>query len=435
MDCPHCNAIDENGQYCTQCGEQLQTPEDTEDQEQEQEKRYFGRFTSQQLIAFLTGLVVMLFIALIVIAAMGREVYTIGEGQTVMVNKGEEPEDAETAALRAAAVIEPSQAEDSVVGHWTYYTQPVQVEKVGDRRYRFTMKDKLYELVYDGVQYVLTNDQVRYYFVVNSSDQLQLNGADRPSGLAVENPLFPKDFLAGRVSRVGQNVHQMLVNPDAFAIVGQTYGQLAGRFGPGAVTVINDDQFIVFRGNGGNFAVAFTGKTVPLRSEGEKPYRLTPLTNTTEPTTPETPEPAPSPGNTDPGTVPKENTPTSPELESDTDKKTPEPRDYTYRVEVPEMPTFPSNAAVAGGVVWADLGFLVQNMPQQITLNELASVLGISFETGGGAEWVNGYQFYGGGSGYFAATYQYGNGRYKISGYGRDQLDKDKTTIFIEQIG
>lgn len=436
VNCPHCNAIDQNGQYCTRCGAQIQ---ESAEEIHHEERRYFGRFSAQQMIAFLTGFAMMLLIALIIFAVMGRETYTIGEGQTVMVNKGQEPEDGETVALRSATVEESTQPEDAVTGHWMHYTQGIKVDKIGNRRYRFMLENQPYEMLYNGTQYVINKDEVRYYFVINNNDKLILNGADRPSGLAVENPLFAADFLAGRVSSDGRPVMQMEVNPDAFSIIGYTYGQLAGRFGPGAVTVINDEQFIVFRGNGGNFAVSFSGESVPLAAEPEKKYRLTPLTNTPEqPTPPETsttPEP-PNPGTDDDEATPADkNKPKEPELETDTPPKVPETRDFTYRVEVPDMPTFPSNGAVASGVVWADLGFVVQNMPQQITLTELSGALGVNFETGGGSEWVNGYQFYGGTSGYFAATYQYGNGRYKLSGYGREQLDKDKTILFIEKIG
>lgn len=62
----------------------------------------------------------------------------------------------------------------------------------------------------------------------------------------------------------------MSVNGDAFNIVGKTYAELAGTYGPGSLSVIGDDQYIVFRGEGGNFRRAVPRRNRPTVCSGAK---------------------------------------------------------------------------------------------------------------------------------------------------------------------
>lgn len=433
MDCPHCGAKDQSGYYCENCGQQMveSLPED------KKKKR--------NLILIILGCLAMVILTAVIMSIWMKPNNPMTSDQPVIVNK----DGAETPAikeLRKAAVLEPRAKEDGIVGYWAYYTIDLQIEKIGDRRYRVRMGDAFYEMNYDGSQYRITDDTVNYYFYMDDKDSFKLTGADRPSKLEVENPIFPKDFVAERIGRNGMPMRTTSVNPDAFNIVGQSYGQLAGKFGPGSVTVINDRQFIVFRGSGGNFAVAFDGATVPLskgllgdyeisplQGKGSS-YSLTPLTNVTpgNNTNPTDPNTSTGTGGENANTTtPKDNT--TDKSKTDNDKAQPKGGE-TYRVEVPKMPSFPSNNAIATGVVWADLGFLVPNMEQTMSVNTLSEILGVPFEVGPGSEWLNGYEIYGGSDGYFAANYSTAQGVFKISGYGRDNLDRDKTTIFIQWI-
>ena len=105
-----------------------------------------------------------------------------------------------------------------------------------------------------------------------------------------------------------------------------------------------------------------------------------------------------------------------------------------YTVEIPDMPTFPSTSAVATGVVWADLGFVIKNAPDTLTVEDLSAVLGIALEVGTAPANESGFSFYGMDEGYFAGTYAYGDHSFYISGYGNSALAPDKTILFIQQI-
>ena len=105
-----------------------------------------------------------------------------------------------------------------------------------------------------------------------------------------------------------------------------------------------------------------------------------------------------------------------------------------YKVEIPDMPTFPSNTAVATGVVWADLGFVIKNAPDSMSVTDLSAVLGIALEVGDAPANASGFNFYGMDDGYFAGTYGINDHSYYISGYGKNALSADKTILFIQQI-
>ena len=98
------------------------------------------------------------------------------------------------------------------------------------------------------------------------------------------------------------------------------------------------------------------------------------------------------------------------------------------------MPTFPSTTAVATGVVWADLGFVIKNAPSTLSVEDLSAVLGIALEAGTAPANESGFAFYGMDEGYFAGTYAYGDHSFYISGYGNSALAPDKTILFIQQI-
>lgn len=458
MECPQCQAADQDGYYCVKCGAPLtDDPDNTGDAiVRRHVDAAMGEVVqrserNKKIIAFLSGALVMLLIALVLFAAtdlfgMGREALPSSDKPVVVTNEGA-AEDEATKALREMKALDPnaSVASDVIVGHWTNYTNGIKIDKVGDNMYRWDGKEGLFKMTFDGTSYVINRDKANYSFTMNGNDRFQLSAAATEGGNAIAEPIFKAGFVAGRVSQDGRSASGMSVNGDAFDIVGKTYGQLAGKFGPGALTVINDDQYILFRGDGGNFAVQFTGNTVPLESDLTHPtWRVVPLTNTT--TNP--PVAQPVEGNTTGGNQnttttdgdKKDNTTnggnntttTTPSTEQKKDQDKTE-SDKPYKVEIPDMPTFPSTSAVATGVVWADLGFLINNMPTTISLSELSKVMGVSFESGSGGASANGYQFYGSDKGYFAVSYSYGNHSYKISGYGKDTLDRSKTTVFIER--
>ena len=253
----------------------------------------------------------------------------------------------------------------------------------------------------------------------------------------------------------------MSVNGDAFNIVGKTYAELAGTYGPGSLSVIGDDQYIVFRGEGGNFAVQFQGETVPLSAQAQKDYDLTRLLSgsqsysvvpmsydNTTPVVDTTPNGTtdPTTGDTTTGST-TDNTPTPPSTTTDGNTTTnngngssnsnsndDDEEETEYTVEIPDMPTFPSTSAVATGVVWADLGFVIKNAPDTLTVEDLSAVLGIALEVGTAPANESGFSFYGMDEGYFAGTYAYGDHSFYISGYGNSALAPDKTILFIQQI-
>lgn len=353
-----------------------------------------------------------------------------------------------------------SLAEDTIVGHWRHYNEGSVIEKIGTAQYRWTIGDKVYPLDFADNKYTYEDENGNtYIFVLTDADHIQLAASSDKSGGLITNPAFESNYIAGRVGQDGTMAESMSVNGDAFNIVGKTYAELAGTYGPGSLSVIGDDQYIVFRGEGGNFAVQFQGETVPLSAQAQKDYDLTPLLSGSQSysvvpmsydnTTPN--------GTTDPSTggdtttgdgttstpptvtvPPTTTTPTTPGNDSTPPTTTTtdddEDEDTEYTVEIPDMPTFPSTTAVATGVVWADLGFVIKNAPSTLSVEDLSAVLGIALEVGTAPANESGFAFYGMDEGYFAGTYAYGDHSFYISGYGNSALAPDKTILFIQQI-
>lgn len=359
-----------------------------------------------------------------------------------------------------------SLAEDTIVGHWRHYNEGSVIEKIGTAQYRWTIGDKVYPLDFADNKYTYEDENGNtYIFVLTDADHIQLAASSDKSGGLITNPAFESNYIAGRVGQDGTMAESMSVNGDAFNIVGKTYAELAGTYGPGSLSVIGDDQYIVFRGEGGNFAVQFQGETVPLSAQAQKDYDLTPLLSgsqsysvvpmsydNTTPVVDTTPN-----GTSDPSTggdtttgdgttstpptvtvPPTTTTPTTPGNDSTTTTTTTtdddEDEDTEYTVEIPDMPTFPSTTAVATGVVWADLGFVIKNAPSTLSVEDLSAVLGIALEVGTAPANESGFAFYGMDEGYFAGTYAYGDHSFYISGYGNSALAPDKTILFIQQI-
>lgn len=359
-----------------------------------------------------------------------------------------------------------SLAEDTIVGHWRHYNEGSVIEKIGTAQYRWTIGDKVYPLDFADNKYTYEDENGNtYIFVLTDADHIQLAASSDKSGGLITNPAFESNYIAGRVGQDGTMAESMSVNGDAFNIVGKTYAELAGTYGPGSLSVIGDDQYIVFRGEGGNFAVQFQGETVPLSAQAQKDYDLTPLLSggqsysvvpmsydNTTPVVDTTPN-----GTSDPSTggdtttgdgttstpptvtvPPTTTTPTTPGNDSTPPTTTTtdddEDEDTEYTVEIPDMPTFPSTTAVATGVVWADLGFVIKNAPDTLTVEDLSAVLGIALEVGTAPANESGFSFYGMDEGYFAGTYAYGDHSFYISGYGNSALAPDKTILFIQQI-
>lgn len=357
-----------------------------------------------------------------------------------------------------------SLAEDTIVGHWRHYNEGSVIEKIGTAQYRWTIGDKVYPLDFADNKYTYEDENGNtYIFVLTDADHIQLAASSDKSGGLITNPAFESNYIAGRVGQDGTMAESMSVNGDAFNIVGKTYAELAGTYGPGSLSVIGDDQYIVFRGEGGNFAVQFQGETVPLSAQAQKDYDLTPLLSGSQSysvvpmsydnTTPNGTSDPSTGGDTTTGdgttstpptvTVPPTTTtPTTPGNDSTTTTTPPtttttdddEDEDTEYTVEIPDMPTFPSTTAVATGVVWADLGFVIKNAPSTLSVEDLSAVLGIALEVGTAPANESGFAFYGMDEGYFAGTYAYGDHSFYISGYGNSALAPDKTILFIQQI-
>ena len=353
-----------------------------------------------------------------------------------------------------------SLAEDTIVGHWRHYNEGSVIEKIGTAQYRWTIGDKVYPLDFADNKYTYEDENGNtYIFVLTDADHIQLAASSDKSGGLITNPAFESNYIAGRVGQDGTMAESMSVNGDAFNIVGKTYAELAGTYGPGSLSVIGDDQYIVFRGEGGNFAVQFQGETVPLSAQAQKDYDLTPLLSGSQSysvvpmsydnTTPNGTSDPSTGGDTTTGdgttstpptvTVPPTTTtPTTPGNDSTPPTTTTtdddEDEDTEYTVEIPDMPTFPSTSAVATGVVWADLGFVIKNAPDTLTVEDLSAVLGIALEVGTAPANESGFSFYGMDEGYFAGTYAYGDHSFYISGYGNSALAPDKTILFIQQI-
>lgn len=329
-----------------------------------------------------------------------------------------------TSKVKNADTIAPdtSLAEDTIVGHWRHYNTGSVIEKIGTGRYRWTIGDDVYPLDFKENKYIYEDENGNVYtFVLVNADRIQLaESKDADDGL-ITNPVFESGYIAGRVGQDGTMTKNLSINKDAFNIVGRTYADLAGTYGPGSLSVVGDDQYIIFRADGGNFAVQFTGETVPLKKSANQGYEVVHLTNTT-PTDPNTEPPT--------TTEPTPGIPPAPSTEPEEEEE-----DKEYKVEIPDMPTFPSNSAIATGVVWADLGFVIKNAPDTMSVEDLSAVLGISLEVGEAAPNASGFTFYGSDEGYFAGTYGINDHSYYVSGYGKNALSPDKTILFIEQIG
>lgn len=363
-----------------------------------------------------------------------------------------------TEQVKNADTIAPdtSLAEDTIVGHWRHYNTGSVIEKIGTARYRWTIGKQVYPLDFKDNVYVYEDENGNIYnFVLTDADHIQLASSSDASGGLITNPAFESGFIAGRVGQDGTMAKSMAVNGDAFNIIGKTYAELAGTYGPGALSVVGDDQYIVFRAEGGNFAVRFEGETVPLAAEAKGDYELSPLAgtsnysvvplsyNNTTSTTPEsnnngttdegtTTTPPDNNNNNNTTTTPPVTTTTPPSSSADSNDDDDENTEYT--VEIPDMPTFPSTTSVATGVVWADLGFVIKNAPDTMTVEDLSAVLGIALEVGTAPANESGFSFFGMDEGYFAGTYAYGDHSFYISGYGKSALEPDKTILFIQMI-
>ena len=345
--------------------------------------------------------------------------------------------ESQQAAIADAPIVAPSGelAADAVVGHWQHYTEGSVIEKIGTDTYRWTIGDAAYEMKFkDGAYTVKDEAGNTYTFSFSGPNRLVLTqSADQGGGL-VKDPVFENGFYCGRVGQDGSLSQNLSVNTDAFDILGRTYGELAGIYGPGALTVINGDQFIVFRGNGGNFAVQFSGATVPLAQETGKGYTITKLTYGAN-TAPSVNGNGSGSG-TENGASNQNGTTggTSNGNGTKTDSTDDQQEQKDYKLEIPDMPTFPSYSAVATGTVWMDLGFLVNNCPETMTVDDLSAILGISLEVGQAPASASGYTFFGMDEGYFAGTFSTDTHTFNVTGYGKSSLTRGKTQVFIQMI-
>lgn len=458
MQCPHCHAEDQTGHFCVKCGQRISeepeepasddssniSPKDDiytmgdEDSITETENPLdiltedplmLDTPSRKKKIISIAGFILGIALAVVVGLFLFQHFFGI---QPVGNNDG-------SSTVEQADIVSPEDGvvADSIVGHWRHYNTGIVIDKIGTDHYRWKSGKKVYELRFKDNQYVLKDESNSYYFFLEGPDRLKLqHSADADGGL-VKKPLFATGYVAGRIGQDGTPAKNLYVNKDAFDIVGRTYGELAGMYGPGAISVINDDQYIVFRGPGGNFAVQFSGNTVPL-AENNQDYKIVKLTaGNTTPTENDstgsnnsttTPPPTTPPANSTPPTNNNNSTTTNNESTSEKEEK------KDYKLEIPDMPTFPSNSAIATGVVWADLGFVIANAPQTMTVENLSAILKISLEVGDAPSNASGYTFYGMDEGYFAGVYTLGNHQFRLTGYGNKSLNKDKTTIFIEQL-
>ena len=351
--------------------------------------------------------------------------------------------ESQQAAIAEAPIVAPSGtlASDTVVGHWRHYSDGSVIEKIGTDTYRWTIGDDAYQMKFkDGVYLVEDDRSNTYTFTFSGPNRLVLTESIDAGGGLVKDPVFETGFYCGRVGQDGSLSQNLSINPDAFDIIGHTYGELAGIYGPGALTVINDDQYIIFRGNGGNFAVQFSGQTVPLKTDG-KGYTVARLTSgntssTAESVSGSANNTGTANGNGN-GTATTEGNAKEQGTTGGTGSKTEEKskeESRDYKLEIPDMPTFPSYTAVATGTVWMDLGFLVNNCPETMSVDDLSAVLGISLEVGQAPASASGYTFYGMADGYFAGTYSSDTHTFNVTGYGNANLSRDKTQVFIQMI-
>ena len=129
-----------------------------------------------------------------------------------------------------------SLAEDTIVGHWRHYNEGSVIEKIGTAQYRWTIGDKVYPLDFADNKYTYEDENGNtYIFVLTDADHIQLAASSDKSGGLITNPAFESNYIAGRVGQDGTMAQSMSVNGDAFNIVGKTYAELAGTFGPGSL--------------------------------------------------------------------------------------------------------------------------------------------------------------------------------------------------------
>lgn len=480
MDCPHCQAPDQDGRFCTKCGDEInadaanseasldvQAPEteiktdaldkcakDTVTADPEKGRglsALLRRFDQKQIIFFLSGACAMLLIVCLALLLSGGG-DSVRQEKSVVVTNQSQPESDTVKQLRKAPILDPDDAlaQDNIVGFWQHYSESGTIDKVGKDRYRWIIDNRTFLITFEKDHYDVTPDEETYYsFGFSSPDELVLQDSRTLSGRAIKNPAFNPGFAVSRLGQDGQPARHTHVNEDVFTIVGKTYGQIAGQYGPGSLTVISGEQYVLFRGDGGNFAVSFVGATVPLAAN-DKPwqvmplegdmglsYEIMPLTNIENGDKEDTPhKPAGD------GTTASDNKNDSDQATGDSAEEKPESSisgseekkdEPSLNVQIPNPPTFPSTQAIASGVVWADLGFFIDDCPRSISLDRLSELLNVEFETGSGAGGASGFSFYGAKDGYFATTYRYGDRKFKVSGYGRT-LDRSKTTIFIEPL-
>lgn len=394
---------------------------------------------------------VSLIIGIILAAVAAIYLFTDVFDTTPPTDPSEQVKNADTVAP------DTSLAEDTIVGHWRHYNTGSVIEKIGTARYRWTIGKKVYQLDFKDNQYVYKDENGNVYnFVLTDADHIQLASSSDSSGGLITDPVFESGYTAGRVGQDGTMAESMSVNTDAFNIVGKTYAELAGTYGPGALSVIGDNQYIIFRGDGGNFAVQFEGETVPLSAKSSGEYTVKPLSTNTASysvsrltqsnTVPYTDSTTPSGGTTDTGNNDNTGSTTTDGSTGSTtnnnnnnttqnqNNNNKEDETTEYKVEIPDMPTFPSTTAVATGVVWADLGFVIKNAPDTMSVNDLSAVLGIALEVGTAPANQSGFNFYGSDEGYFAGTYAINDHSFSISGYGSSALNPSKTILFIQQI-
>ncbi len=410
------------------------------------------------VIIFLAGVCAALILGQL-LSLLGGADHKEGVDRAVVVSTQQVPESENVKALRKAPVLEPDpkNPQDDVVGHWQRFSQGGVIEKVGDGKYRWLIGEGTFMVTaQDGGYQVTPDEENMYFFELKGHTELRLVKSHNSLNKAVRNPAFEENFSAVRIGIDGRPASRTRINDEVFDIVGKTYGQLAGRYGPGSLTVISGQQFVIFRGEGGNFAVSFAGDTVPLSAgshieslmprplpllEGDAgaSYPLLRLSqNDAHPADPAT-EGGKKPDNSQPpasngdaGNT-KPHTPQTPSGQNqNTDASASENDEEKHVLEVPNPATFPSTKAVATGVVWADLGFFVKNCPEEISLAHLSDILGLKFETGQNSGNSSGYSFYGASEGYFASNYTHNNKNYKISGYGKDALSRAGTIIFVE---